>query len=640
MNSPQAPPLIHAAVRDFLARHPPFSSLDEAALAFVVPRLKLAYYAKDAVVVDREAPFPPLHIIQTGHVASQAAGLDTLPDRLLGPGECFPVGALSAGGQPTRSYRAVDDVFAYLLTVDDFRALRALSPPFAAYCAEAVTVLAQQSLAELQRHYAQVAADQHSLTRPLSDLVAAAPVTCAPATPLRRALEMMSEHSVRSVIVVDETQAPLGVFTLNDLRDRVVLQDLPIDATAVARVMTPNPVTLPGQATAAEAMQSMAAGGFHQVIVTDQGRVLGTVFEHDLFALQRVSLRQIHHAIRSARSVAALKHVAGDIRNLARNLLAQGVGAEALTRTIVALNDALTREVIMQALRNHRFDGIYWCWLSLGSEGRGEQTLATDQDNALIFAAPPPAAGVSTLEAQRRELLAFAREVNESLDALGFPLCKGGVMASNPAWCLSEEEWRARFTQWLSEPTPPALLNANIFFDLRGLYGDSTLADRLRDWLLARTQGNRLFLQLMMANARQTEPPLGLIRAFVVDDEPGRAGTLDLKTRGTRIFTDVARCFALAVGLPDTNTAVRLRKAGAHFGVESRHVETTIEAFHYLQVMRLRTQERHAGDPAAAGPNRVDPYALNEIDQRMLKEAFRQARKLQQRLEESLAFLR
>src|SRR4029450_2049527 len=221
--------------------------------------------------------------------ASVTAGLDTMPDRVLQPGDCFPVGALSAGGQPTRSYRATDDVVAYLLQGDDFQKLRALSPEFAAYCTEAVTVLAQQSLAELQRHYSQVAADQHSLTRRLSQLIPSEPVTCPPTTTLREALARMQEHAVRSIIVVDESSAPIGVFTLNDLRDRVVLQELPLD-TPVERVMTPDPITLPAEATAAEAMQSMAAGGFHQMIVTSHGRVLGTIFEHDLFALQRGSL--------------------------------------------------------------------------------------------------------------------------------------------------------------------------------------------------------------------------------------------------------------------------------------------------------------------------------------------------------------
>lgn len=639
MSAPAAPPLVHEAVREFFAKHSPFSSLDEAALDFVIPRLKLAYFAKDAIVVDRDSQFPPLHIVQSGHVASQAAGLDALPDRVLGPGECFPVGALSAGGQPTRSYRAVDDVFAYQLGVDDFRALRAMSAPFAAYCAEAVTVLAQQSLAELQRHYAQVAADQHSLTRPLAELVPAAPVTCAPDTSLRVALQSMQDNAVRSIIVVNAVCEPLGVFTLNDLRDRVVLHDLPLDRTSVAQVMTPEPITLPAHATAAEAMQSMAAGGFHQVIVTDHGRVLGTVFEQDLFALQRVSLRQIHHAIRSARGVPSLKHVAGDIRNLARNLLAQGVSAEALTRTIVALNDALTRQVLTLTLREHPLDGIDWCWIALGSEGRGEQTLSTDQDNAIIFRAPADG-GPRDVDVTRRALLAYARDINGALDALGFPLCKGGIMAGNPECCLSEAEWRARFMHWLTEPTPQALLQANIFFDLRPIYGDAALAEALQSWLLAHTHDNQLFLRLLMANALQTEPPLGLIRSFSVDDEPGRAGTIDLKTRGTRIFVDAARASALALGDRSVNTADRIRVAGTHFGAEPRHVKATVEAFHYLQMMRLRTQERQVGDNATMGANRIDPYALNDIEQRMLKEALRQARKLQQRVQDSFSFAR
>ena len=631
MNEPTTPPLVYDSVREFLRRHPPFSTMSEAAFRFLIPRLKLAYFPKDSIIVDRQAgPFPPFHIIQSGTVTSQTAGLDTLPDRVLTTGECFPVGALSAGGQPTRTYRAVDDVFAYLLGVDDFSRLRGLSPEFERFCTQAVTVLAQQSLAELQRHYSQVAADQNSLTRPLGELVAREPVTCDAATTLREALKRMRGNSVRSIIVIDEALAPIGVFTLNDLRDRVVLQEVSLDVP-IAQVMTRNPMTLPAASTALEAMQQMAAGGFHQMIVTDHGRVVGTVAEHDLFALQRVSLRQIRHAIRSARTIPALAQVAGDIRHLANNLLAQGVSAEALTRTVSALNDAMTREVLTRILQDYDLTNINWCWMALGSEGRGEQTLATDQDNALIYRVAPGLSAGEQLR-QRRELLAFAREVNEALNALGFPLCKGGIMASNAEWCLSEETWRERFMQWLTEPTPEALLRANIFFDFRPLAGDSALTDRLSEWLLARTQDNKLFLRLMVANALQTEPPLGLIRAFSVDDDGPHSGTLDLKTRGTRIFVDAARVFALANGIAETGTAERLRIAGEQLKIERRHVDTTVEAFHYLQVLRLRSQGR--GDQPTT-PNRIDPYALNDIDQRMLKEALRQARKLQQRLKET-----
>jgi CBS domain-containing protein len=301
------------------------------------------------------------------------------------------------------------------------------------------------------------------------------------------------------------------------------------------------------------------------------------------------------------------------------------VAAEPLTRTIAALNDALSRRAIGLALARHDLAGIEWCWLSLGSEGRGEQTFATDQDNALAFRAD----GDDDAARRRDRLLAFARYVNASLDKLGFPLCAGNVMAGNAELCLSVDEWKRKFLAWIREPTPHALLNANIVFDFRALYGDTALADSLREWLHGYTQANPAFLRLMVQNALDVEPPLGLIRAFTVDDEPAVKGTLDLKTRGTRIFVDCARVFALALGIAETSTAARLRAAGARLGVESRHVDATVEAFHFLQMLRLRQQDEQGPHGAA---NRIDPYALNDIDQRMLKEAFRQAKQLQERL--------
>jgi len=347
----------------------------------------------------------------------------------------------------------------------------------------------------------------------------------------------------------------------------------------------------------------------------------------DPFALQRASLRRIHRALRSACSTADLALVAHDIRDFTRNLLARGTSAEALTQTIAALHDALTREVIDRALQVHDLRGLDWCWLALGSEGRGEQTLATDQDNALIFGAAGDAGSIATA---RSRLVAFAHEVNDTLDQLGFPSCKGEIMAGNPQWCLTDTEWRDLFTLWISEPTPARLLNANIFFDFRPLFGDQLLADHLRDWLLARTQDNLLFLRLMAQNALQTEPPLGLIRTFQVSDQPDREGTLDLKKRGIRIFVDTARVFALAGGLASTGTADRLREAGEAASVDPDEVEAMVESFHLLQRLRLGAQEH----PHPGGPNRIDPYALDEVDRRLLKEAFRRASKLQRRMAE------
>ena len=264
---------------------------------------------------------------------------------------------------------------------------------------------------------------------------------------------------------------------------------------------------------------------------------------------------------------------------------------------------------------------VPWCWLAFGSEGRLEQTLDTDQDNGIVFV-PESERDTETL---RQRFLPFARRVNEVLDACGFPFCKGDVMAGNPRWCLSMTEWRGQFAGWMSCATPDDLLNATIFFDFRAIAGDVTLAARLQQWLLANAGDNDLFLRFMAANALRGGPPLGRIRDFVVDRE---SGLLDLKRDGSRIFVDAARILALALGVSDTATSGRLEAAGALLGWPRREVDACLEAFDFIQQLRLRGQREKAGPP-----NRIAPSALNELEHAFLKESFRQARKLQQKLQ-------
>jgi len=613
------------ATREFLRRYAPFNRMSDAALAFLVPRLTLAHFARDATILaTRSGPVAHLHIVERGLVGSRAGSTQSDPERTLGPGELFPVGALSAGGTTTKVFSALRDTSCYLLPRDDFLELRHASPEFERYCTQAITETLKQSLESLYSQYSRRAAEQQSLTRTLAELVRNAPVACPATATLREAAQMMADAKVRTIIVLDPEGAPVGMFTLVDLLRRVVLPELSLDSP-VADAMTAPLVALPASATAAEAMHAMAERGIRQIVAVDNGRLCGVVNERDLFALQRVSMWQVNEELHEAHTVDALKRAGGDIRRLTQNLLAQGVGAEALTRTITALNDGLSRRAIELTLAQHDLGDIDWCWLALGSEGRGEQTFATDQDNALLFAA----ADAADAEPRRERLLAFARDVNTNLDALGFPLCPGKVMASNPELCLSTEEWKGKFLGWIREPTPQALLNANIVFDFRSLYGDSTLCSALRAWLFGYTEVNQAFLRLLVQNALEVEPPLGLIRTFVVDDDTAVKGTLDLKTRGTRLFVDCARVFALAFGIPDTGTAARIRVAGERLHVTPRHVDATVEAFQFLQLLRLRQQDQAA---MPGNPNRIDPNALHEIDQRMLKEAFRQAKYLQERL--------
>jgi len=142
--------------------------------------------------------------------------------------------------------------------------------------------------------------------------------------------------------------------------------------------------------------------------------------------------------------------------------------------------------------------------MALGSEGRFEQTLNTDQDNAIVFAVPDG----MTADQAREILLPVARRINEALAQCGFPLCKGEIMASNPKWCLSLNEWKRTFGDWIGGGSPEQLLNASIFFDFRALYGAEKLAEELRGWLAHVASDNSRFLHLMAENALRNRPPL------------------------------------------------------------------------------------------------------------------------------------
>jgi CBS domain-containing protein len=359
----------------------------------------------------------------------------------------------------------------------------------------------------------------------------------------------------------------------------------------------------------------------------DGGRLSGIVTERDLFNLQRVSLSQINAEIRSADNLDQLKRLCGDIRLLAENMLIQGVTADQITQIISTLNDQIISRTLDLELAGGDFADVKVCWIALGSEGRLEQTFATDQDNAIIFEAPPG----TDPETVRERLLPIALRVNRALDTVGFPLCKGNIMASNPACCLSYKEWQVKFNQWIVTPTPDALLNATIFFDFRHLYGDLSLSDRLRLWLADAAVGQKRFLQLLTENAMQRTPPIGFFRDFVVEHNKEHPNTIDLKLNGVTLFVDAARVFALASGVTRGNTKQRLIACGDLRKWPQSEVNAWADAFSFLQSLRIRHQvevTRSGGQ----SHNRLNPYELNNLDRRFFLESLRQAGALQKRL--------
>ena len=629
MASPQQPaPTVLAGLVQALVPHAPFSAMAEADVAELVRVSRVTYHAAGETILAPSAHRPEhCYVIKQGAVRGETGDDEALFE--LGPGEMFPLGALLGNRGPTSLYRAAQDTFCLMFPAAEFDALIARSLPFRDACTRRLAYLLDVLKARVQAEYVGGTTARRDMATPLADLARGDAITVAATTPLEHALKTMEAHRIGSMPVVDGDGRPLGIFTRQDVIGRVVLPRRD-PATPIGDVMSAPPIALPATATAADAALVMAQSGIRHVILTDvAGRIAGIVSERDLFELHRLSVRELSSALRRAATLPRLVQSAADIRALSHALVAQGVGSGPLTRVISSLNDRVAMRALELTAAQFDLTGITLCWLGLGSEGRGEQTIATDQDNALIFESE----GLSP-DAVRERVLPLARAVNEALNRCGYPLCKGGVMAMNAQWCLSLAEWRAAFAEWIDRGNPQSLLAVSIFFDFRGLWGDEALARSLRADVAPRAAANVRFQKQLAENAQHNRPPLSWRGEIVEREDTSGAEGIDVKLFGSMPITDGARIFALATGVTATGTLERLREGGPKKGIAPSDLADWSDAFSYLQMLRLRTQHRRFAHelPPSANPNLVPVASLSALDRRVLKESLRQVRKLQQRL--------
>lgn len=623
--SPQSTlPAESSSELDFgLASTPPFGQMTPAHRAWFLAASEAVRFEPGALVLGpHSGPVDALLCIRQGSVTGRQGMAEMAGQFEYGVGDFFPVGAALAHRPVTATYTANEATVCLRMPAARMQELAAMSAPFGDFLSRRVVHYLDLARKAVQSTWASQALAEQTLEARLGSLPARVPLACAPATPLLQALTRMHEAGVGSVIVLDESGAPQGILTRHDILGRVTLPQRPLD-TPIAEVMSQPVQGLTVEHTLQDAALAMSLHGVRHIPVTDRGRLVNIVSERDLYALQRQSLKELSRQIRIAADLPTLQHLADQIRRFARNLLGQGVQARQLTQLISHLNDRLTERLLEQVATRRGLDLGQACWLAFGSEGRGEQTVATDQDNGLVFASDQP-------QRDRPAWLAMGLEVNEGLDACGYPLCQGRVMASNPDCCLSVAEWQQRFAQWIEQGAPEDLLKASIYFDLRPLAGNAELAVPLRQLLNTVPARMPRFLKQVADNALRHRPPLNWRGALDTQEINGRP-MLDLKLQGTALFVDAARLYGLAHGVPAVGTRARLEAAAPLMRVSPQEGQAWITAFEFLQMLRLQVQ---MAPPLAQGnANLVDTAALNDIDQRMLKETLRIARRLQQRMQ-------
>lgn len=617
---------IHGTL-SFLLRYPPFNQMDIHHLAWMVEHCQLRFHEQgDSIIRPQDGAVQFFYIVKQGRVRGERLIVgQQKPDTTfeISTGECFPLAAL-IGDRATRTeHIAAEDTFCLLLPRDDFQQLLGLSPPFRDFALRGVSSLLDQVNQQVQRQAQETVGALYSLETRLAEIAIRQPVVCSPDTSIQAGVSAMHEASVGSIVITDSDAVPLGIFTLRDLR-QLIAGDAPDLERPISSVMTPAPFRLPASASTFDAAIAMTRDHIGHICVVRGESLVGVVSERDLFALQRVDLVRLARAISNASGLAELLRLRSDIHRLVDSMLAHGASATQLTHIITLLNDQTTCRVIELCKQQYGDPGIPFTWLCFGSEARGEQTLHTDQDNGILFEAEND----TQAEEVRQRLLPLARRINEMLAECGFTLCTGQIMAGNPELCLSRHEWQRRFTQCIHSATPENLLASSIFFDFRAVWGDTQGAETLFDAVLQLVADTPNFQRMLARNALKNRPPLGLFRNFVVSGSGQDKHTVDLKIQGLAPFVDGARILALAHGIKATGTVQRLEQLKQQGRIDGLDADAYEEAYQFIQLLRMQLHQRQKQEQRPFN-NRVSPETLNQLDQRILRESFRQAQRLQ-----------
>ena len=543
-------------------------------------------------------PLRHLYVIRKGAVRLERDG-QTI--QVIEAGETFGYTSLLSG-KATLDVLVEEDLVAYLLPGAVFRRLLS-DAAFAGHFAEGLSERLRASLAQ-----SPVAMFPPDLSLGVQHVLREPAVWVGPDATAGEAARRMREAHVTSVLVRGE---PAGIVTDRDLRNRVLAEGLGPEAK-VASIATSSPRTVASGTPIHEAWARLLEAGVHHLPVLDGGEIVGVLTASDLL---RCSAQGPVAVLRRVERIASREKLAGygeTVAEMASALLAGGLDATLVAGFVARLNDALLERIVRMAEGALGPAPVPWAWLALGSEGRREQTLLTDQDNALVFA--------DGGEAERAWFEAFAARVGEDLGAAGFPECPGGFMARR--WMNPLAEWIRRFTGWIDAPSPEAVLQAAIFFDFRRVAG--TLEVAPLEAVLATAPAHVPFLRFLSRSALDFHPPPALLLRL-----KGDASTVDLKAHGIAPVVLLARCFGLDLGGRARGTLERIAAAAAAGRLSQEIHANVADAYRFLLGLRLRLQLRALAGGRAAG-DAVALAELSGVERSRLKDAFRAVRAFQE----------
>lgn len=588
----------------FLRQYSPFDLLDDDALKHLAQQVEISYVRANRMVLQYGDEITDLYVIRSGAVETHRRNGELF--NRLSEGDTFGQMSLLMKRQVRFPSRTMEDTLLYCIPADLFDEYCTRFESFAEFFEVDGSDLLRQTLA--------TQADNNDLTTVrVRSLPLRGPVCVSQDTPAHAVATRMDEERVSSVLVLSQ-QNVMGIITDQDLRSHLLARRLP-DTTPAAQILSDEMAMIEDSEYLFEALLIMLRLNLHHLPVTHKGNPVGVMSMSDILRHESQSSLLMVRGIHWQTSVDELARFARQLPSVFVRMVNEDANSHMIGSAMSVIGRTIKQRLLELAEATFGPPPVPYCFLALGSMARDEQLIVTDQDNALILDD-----GYDPVQHQAY-FEQLARFVSDGLNACGYRYCSGNIMASNPEWRMTRQQWQDCFSNWINHPTPQSLLNSNIFFDLDGVYGEIRWAEELMGFIARHTRNHTRFLAYMSRNALNRTPPLGFFKGFVMEQDGKHLPSINLKRRGTAPLSDLIRIHALAIGSTARNSFERLDDIGASGLLPDGNPKDLSDALEYIALVRIKHQAadiERGDDP----DNNIEPELLSTFERRNLKEAF------------------
>ncbi|MCK9527984.1 MAG: DUF294 nucleotidyltransferase-like domain-containing protein [Syntrophales bacterium] len=618
----------------FLSSIQPFTFLSEEGLTPVADQLIEVTHPRETVLlIQGQNVVEHVYLVRKGLVERYYREKDQDFLHLLyhEKGLFGAISMLLRGGMSIATFKTIEDTDFYLLPKDVFLDLYSRHQEIADFFTDQLgKFMVDKSFAT-----AVVSSLRHADDGPpqifnqnVENIFTKNLVWCGTTVSVKEAAANMAQHQCSSILLREPEGDFVGIITDRDLRDKIIVHGACDMGATASQIMSSPLETIPAKAPLSDALTVMMLKNLKHLGVTDDsGGVIGIITSRDILEAHSRSPFFLLREINGAHSFDEIRGKHSRVPGLIHGLIKSGAKVMNVARMVSVISDAILNRLAGFAIDELGPPPARFAFMIVGSEGRREQTLKTDQDNAIVF---------EDVSRERSKdvmayFLAFGEKVCNWLNEAGYTFCNGGIMAKNPQWCQPLSVWKHYFSTWIGTAEPEGLLQSSIFFDFRTGYGDTEIIDDLRDYMFRSFDAHPNFFRYLAETTVERKPPLGLFGSFMVETKDGRHGVIDVKVPMITIV-NYTRVYALKNRIAETNTLERMYQLYLKKGLSWEDYQDFQQAYSFLMRLRLERQLTAIMEENAEPDNYITPNKLPRLDRSTLRAIFKRIERYQSKL--------